>query len=725
MELPTATRMALAGSLAVLALLAEPQASIAQTGAAPVLRAGHSTGGLQIDGRLDEPAWAEADSIAGLTETEPDEGGRPAGRTVVRVLAGPDALIVGVVAYDPDPDGIVSYAVTRDARLDGEDHVRFVLDTYRDGRSGYIFAVNPKGARYDALVANRGEGENSDWDGLWEARTARGPWGWSVEVRIPVRSLVFGEGLEAWGFNIERRIERLQETSRWASPVRDYSVGQTSRAGLLTDLPDFRLGLGLGVRPSLVGGVERSDPLEQTDANGDVSLDVTQRIGTGFLASLTFNTDFAETEVDTRRTNLTRFPLLFPEKRTFFLEGADIFDFGLGLSRDLLPFHSRRIGLAGGQAVPIVVGGKLNGRSGGTSVGALAVRAGEVGGLVPASTMGVVRVRQDVLRESSAGIIATAGDPTGADGAWLAGADFTYQTTRFRGDKNFLVGVWGLATGRDGLAGDRSAVGLKVDYPNDTWDIAFTWRRVGESFLPSLGFVPRTGINALSAGANYRHRTDGGVFRYLYYELRPSAVLDLDGRWESYRLFLAPVNWRFESGDRLEANWVPQGERLPVPFEVVDGVVIPVGEYHWSRYRVEGQFASKRKLSGQATWWFGGYYGGTLHEIQLRGSWNPSPLLTVDLTGERNIGDLPEGSFTVDLVGVRASLGFSPDLQLASYVQYDTETESLGTNTRLRWTFDPLGDLFVVYNHNLRHPLDRWTFDSNQLIVKAQYTFRS
>jgi len=451
---------------------------------------------------------------------------------------------------------------------------------------------------------------------------------------------------------------------------------------------------------------------------------VTQRIGGGFLASLTVNTDFAETEVDTRRTNLTRFPLFFPEKRTFFLEGSDAFDFGLGLGRDVVPFNSRRIGLVDGQAVPIVAGGKLAGRSGGTSVGALAVRTGAVDSLVPDATLGVVRVRQDVLAESSVGFIATAGDPRGATDSWMAGVDATYQTSRFRGDKNFLVGVWGLTLDRAGLAGDRTAAGFKMDYPNDAWDIAFTYTRLGESFLPSLGFVPRPGVQLLQGGANHRYRTDSRIFRYLYYELRPSAVLDLSGNWESYRLFTAPVNWRFETGDRFELNWVPQGERLDAPFEVADSVVIPAGTYHFHRYRVEAQFAPKRRLSGQATWWFGTFYSGTLHQIQLDAAWNPSALLTVELTAERNIGRLPEGDFEVDLLGTRAALNLSPDLQLASFVQYDTESRSLGSNTRLRWTFDPLGELFVVYNHNIRDPLDRWSFASNQLIVKAQYTFR-
>jgi hypothetical protein len=445
--------------------------------AAPTLRVGSLAGPLRLDGRLDEAAWAAADSIANLTQIEPAEGGAPAGRTVVRVLAGAGEIVIGVRADDPEPGRLVSFARERDAALANEDHVKIVLDTYRDGRSGYVFAVNPNGARYDALVADQGEGENANWDAVWEAATARTATGWSAEIRIPVRSLLFRPGLDEWGFNVQRRVQRLQETDRWASPERDYKITQTFRAGRLTDLPPFALGVGLSVRPSLTAGAGVPAPRGRMEDDRDASLDVTQLLGANTLASLTVNTDFAETEVDTRRTNLTRFPLVFPEKRTFFLQGADIFDFGLGAGDDARPFFSRRVGLLNGQEVPIRVGGKVNGRSRGTNYGALAVRTGHAGvpgldSLPTGNTMGVLRVKQNVLRESSVGVISTFGDPLGRARSWLGGADATYQTSRFRGDKNFLVGVWGQALGREGLAGRRRAFGGKVDYPNDLWDVA-------------------------------------------------------------------------------------------------------------------------------------------------------------------------------------------------------------------------------------------------------------
>jgi hypothetical protein len=717
---------------AALCLTSDPGAAQGQQ-ARPALRVGAVTGTISLDGRLDEPAWVATDSIAQLTQIEPNEGATAAGRTVVRVLADVNTIIVGVRADDPDPDLITGFARERDASLDNEDHIRLVLDTYLDGRSGYVFIVNPNGARYDALVANQGEGQNPDWDALWEAATARTSSGWSVEIRIPVKSLLFRRGLTTWAFNVQRRIQRLQETDRWASPDRDVKINLTSRAGLLTDLPPFDLGLGLSVRPSLSAGAGIPAAGGGWSNDADVSLDATQRIGANSLASLTLNTDFAETEVDTRRTNLTRFPLLFPEKRTFFLEGADIFDFGLGLT-DPYAFFSRRIGLLAGREVPLDAGLKINGREGNTNVGALIVRTGELDTLGTDNVMSVVRVKQNVLRESSIGAIFTAGDPIGRTGSWTGGADLTYQTSHFAGGKNFLVGVWGLAMDRDGLGALRHAIGTKIDFPNDLWDIAFTYRWVGENFDPSLGFVPRRSAQIVNFNVNFQPRPSRPILglkvRQMFNEFLNTLVTDLDGKWESYRVFLAPINWRFESGDRFEFNYVPTGERLVASFAIADSVVIPPGSYHWTRWRLEQAFATKRRLSGQITWWFGDFYTGSLDEIILTAAWKPSALFIVELNATRNMARLAEGSFTQQVIGTRLRVNVSPDLQVNSYLQYDNQTDSFGTNTRLRWTFSPVGDVFLVYNHNvnqLRDTLDRhrgWRFASNQLLFKVQYAFR-
>jgi hypothetical protein len=710
---------------------------------APTLRVGTSTANaLRLDGALTEPFWRTVDSIENLTTVEPEEGGTPSGRTVVRVVlvAGAD-IVIGVRCYDPNPAGIVSFTRARDVALDDEDNVMIVLDTYRDGRTGYVFAINPDGARFDGLISANGEDVNSDWDAAWEARTSRDSRGWSAEIRIPVRSISFRRGLASWGFNVERNIQRLQETSRWSGISLDIEAYQTARAGLLTNIPPLEFGHGFAVRPSVVGQVDRqaltsSAGIAPSSYAGDLSVDASKRLGANLLGSLTWNTDFAETEVDARQTNLTRFDVLFPEKRAFFLDGSDIFEFGLGLNEDtFLPFFSRRIGLSNPEEgdprkVPILGGGKLIGRVGNTSIGALTVRTDRADS-VPASTMGAVRIRQNVLGESSVGMLATAGDPLGESGSWLAGVDLTYRTSTFLGDRRLLAGVWGLRNERNGVQGDNKAAGFTIKYPADLFNFELSGASIGDGFQPSLGFVPRTGVRRWYADFNLDPRPSWSLVRQMYHSAELELFTNRDNVWESFYSQVTPLQWDFESGDWIDL-WVERsGDRPPESFAIFeterDTVVIPAGTHVWTRYWAEVGLAEKRRISGWVDYVFGEFYGGTLQTVIASVELKPSAYLTVEMGGERNHGKLPGGTFTQKLLSTRVSVTPSSDFGVTSFLQYDNESRSFGTNTRLRWTFNPLGDVFVVYNHNLRRSIarrDAFGFESSQLLVKLAYAVR-
>ncbi|MEA1877621.1 MAG: DUF5916 domain-containing protein [Bacteroidota bacterium] len=696
--------------------------AFSQTVTPPTVSAGFIEQSPKLDGFLNDPAWKTAGVISSFRMVEPNENDEPSFSTQVKLMMDKKNIYLGIICKDPNPEKMVVFSKARDSGLDDEDYVKFVFDTYGDGRGAYIFAINAFGARYDALASNRGESEDQSWDAIWEAKTQLLPDGWSAEIRIPVNSLTFRKGLNTWGFNVERRIQRLLEVDRWTAISRDYQLAQTIHAGHLSNLPDFNLGIGLVAKGSTILDWKQSAEIPGK-VKWDNSLDLTQRITPDITAQLTLNTDFAETEVDTRRTNLTRFSLMFPEKRQFFLEGSDIYDFGFGLGHSMLAFQSRKIGLVNGQAVPLQVGGKVNGKLGNTQFGGLVARTGMVEDIAPASTMGVVRVKQNILKESNIGMIGMIGDPMGRAGSWTAGVDLTYQNSEFMGDKNFLIGVWGLYTDRIDLEGDRSGVGFKIDYPNDLWDIALTYYRLGESFDPSLGFVPRKGISYYRFGADYMPRPEKWNIRKFIFESSFSLYTDLDNQWESYRIFTAPVHFALESGDRFEFNVIPAGEYLKEPFDIAEGVTIPEGAYHDIRYRLEWEAASKRRISGQATLWFGGFYGGSLHQIELELNWRPFSFLIFEGSFERNIGQLSYGDFTQDLYGVRVQLNMSSNLNFSSFVQYDTESRSFGTNNRFRCTFAPRGDLFIVYNHNMAKPIEErfWLYQSNQLIVKLVY----
>jgi len=682
----------------------------------------------RLDGVLNDPIWNKAVPIGPFHMVEPEENATPTEKTEVRVAATKDALYFGIQCSDSSPDLITSFTMKRDAQLRGEDHIKIVLDTFHNGRTGYIFAVNPSGARYDALISSEGEGENFDWDGIWEAVVRRNKNGWSAEIYIPIKTIRFRTGLDYWGFNVERRIQRNQETDRWASPIQNYKITHISQGGVLTGLPTFNQGLGLTIRPFAQASRTHNTGESSVALGLSPGLDILKNFGGNVTGLVSVNTDFAETEVDTRRINLTRFPLFFPEKRTFFLEGSDIFDFGLGMGfhhqRDVVPFFTRRIGLIEGQSVPLDLSIKATGSAGRFNFGILNSITRRVEGLTPRTNLFAARGYQNIWEESKVGFLVTAGDPLGGNGSRLAGVDFLYKTSHFHGNKNFLIGVWGLINRRDGYGGDQSAFGFKIDYPNDLWDVALTYKRIGEDFDPAMGFVPWRGIQKVNLNMTYKPRPNWSWLRQMFHEFYAQAVWDLHGKLYQWRIFTAPINWRLESGDRFEFNVVPFMERLPESFELSPGVDIPAGTYHWTRYRIEFQSASKRSVTTKFSWWFGRFYDGQMNQYQGQITWRPSHKMNIALEGEISRGKLPSGLSDIKLIRSRFNVYFTPNFQILSYLQYDNLTQSIGMNTRLRWTYRSLLDVFVVYNRNWIETFGRFYGDLNQFFIKIQYSWR-
>ncbi|MFC2164083.1 carbohydrate binding family 9 domain-containing protein [Acidobacteriota bacterium] len=678
---------------------------------------------------MTESTWSQAISIGPLTMVEPEEGVPPSEQTTVKCLVSRGALYFGIICDDRSPDKIISFTLRRDAEMRGEDHIKIVLDTFLDGRTGYVFAVNPNGARYDALVTREGGGENSQWDGIWEAAAHRSESGWSVEIYIPIKTLRFGKSLTQWGFNVERRIQRLLETDRWASPNRNYHVTMVSQAGHLAPIPNFQRGRGLTVRPYISGSRTKEEVDTSAVGKVDAGLDVLKNFGSNVTGLLSVNTDFAETEVDTRQINLTRFPTFYPEKRTFFLEGSDTYEFGIGMGfhhqRDILPFFSRNIGLVEEQVIPIDVAVKATGSAGRFNFGVLNALMRSVDDLTPRVNLFAARGYQNIWGESKLGFIVTAGDPLGRSNSWEAGVDFIYKTSSFQGDKNFLFGFWGLANDREDLGNDRTAFGFKVDYPNDLWDISATFKRIGSDFDPSLGFVPWAGIYKANLDFMFKPRPNWAWVRQMYHELFTQAVWDLNGEVQQWRIFTAPINWRFESGDRFEFNIVPQMERIPEEFEITPEVTVKPGKYDWWRYRLEFHSASKRRITTKLTWWFGTFYDGHMDQIQAELGWKPSHHVNISLEGEWNKGRLSGGDVDIQLGQVRLDLFLTPNLQFLSFIQYDNLTQSVGLNTRLRYTYRSLLDIFIVYNRNWLETHGTLIPELNQFIIKIQYSWRN
>ena len=703
----------------------------AAAGAQAELAAARTAAKIRLDGRLDEPAWRDATAIE-LTQQKPRPGEPTPFRTLVRAITVDDVLYLGFECTDPEPSKIAIHTMQRDAKLEGDDNLSVVLDTHGDRRTGFYFQINAAAARADGLISDP-EHLSLDWDGIWDARVHRGENGWSAEIEIPVRTLSFKPGLKAWGLNLKRWVARERMGLRWTSPTLDSFLYDLSRAGSLTGVGELSQGRGLEVAPYVAGRTREIFGQAPRAWQGSVGADATWRITPQLAAVFTANTDFAETEVDSRQINITRFPLFFPEKRAFFLEGANQFDFGLNMGSTFMPFFTRRIGLLEGRQVPLEGGVKLNGRIGRWNLAMLDVETRETS-FAPRANLFAGRATYDVGNHLRVGATLTNGDPSGQTQNTMAGFDAVWRTSTFRGNKNLLLGGWSAFSAGDLAPGQRHGWGFKVDYPNDLWDCASTYNEFGDAMAPKLGFLPRPGVRRYTGKCDYMPRPsrDGRLAwsRQWFFEGSYSRVDNLSGVNESWQYQVKPVGVEFASGEALEIEWLPQYEFLPAPFEITEGVRIRPGSYRFNRVMIAGTTSRHRSWQAGSSTTFGSFYSGHLTQWQNSINWTaPRGRFRAGLITEQNFGHLREANFVQRLWQLQTAYAWNANLSLASYLQYDSESRNLGTNSRLRWTIKPGRDLFLVWNRGWQRLLTsrddlNLIPDSEMVAIKLRWTFR-
>ncbi len=709
----------------LLAWLAGGTASLAGEGA-PTYRIHKADSPPRIDGDLSDAVWETAAPAFRLTRQEPNPGTEASERTEVRALHDENNVYFAILCRDSKPDQLVVSTKAREGEIWPDDHIRILLDTFFDRRDAYVFEMNPAGSKRDGLA--KGTYSDYSWDGIWEGKARRVPEGWAVEIAIPTRTITFKPGLSTWGMNVERQISRLNETDRWASPRADANFSTPALAGVLEGIGELKQGKGLSIRPyATFRSTDDMTVVMDRDKNLDVGFDVYKSIAGNMNAVFTYNTDFAETEADSRQINMTRFPLFIQEKRGFFLEGATIFDFGPDLGTSFMPFFSRRIGLADGLQVPILAGAKLWGRMGSTSVGVLDVQTKEEGGL-GSQNLFVARVKQNVLEESSVGVIVTNGNPSGEGANTLVGADFTYKTSRLGGNKNFLAGAWAAYSRNTSGLSRPYGFGFKVDYPNDLIDTGIAYKMFGEGLDPALGFIPRTGVHNLSSDFFYKPRPGFWNIRQIWFGGSASIYWRTEGGLETRQFAVTPFRVIMNSGDAFDAEIANEYESLLEPFEVAEGVVIPAGNYRFNRAGASFETAGSRWWKLEAMVYGGDFYNGRMTQYEAGFTFKPNATLNTTFSFEYYDGQLATGNFIQRLFQWKLTYDWSPDLGLNVFTQYDNVSENVGINARLRWTLKPGTDLFVVWNHGWDH---FWADEEHhlqpaydQVAIKFQYTWR-
>jgi len=690
---------------------------------------------LTVDGKLDELVWQKAEVIDILTQREPQEGEAITEPTEIRILYDDEYLYIGVVCSDSQPDKIVASEMRRDAPLRDDDYFEIYLDTYHDHRNAAYFMTNPLGARRDALIREEGSRVNWDWDGLWYSKTQRDEQGWTIEIAIPFYTLRFkAADVQTWGVNFGRHIARKREEAYWAPISRDlgyFGKFKMSFFGNLTGLEGLKKGKRLHLMPYVIGGGIQEEEENSLSSSGDIGLDLKYRLTSNITADVTINTDFAQVEADLEQFNLTRFSLFFPEKRGFFLEGADLFYVGELYDPFEPPgmrfFYSRTIGLSeDGEEIPVMGGVRVTGKTGSYSLGVLDMLTDRISYTeddedvhIERMNHAVFRLKKDFLEKSTVGGMVLSKDSLDS-GDYNRGAVF---------DVNLAFGQSFRAEGFLGktftpdLEGQDWAGNLDMNYNSDFLFGRLVYTDIGENFNSEMGYVPRVDMRRFRADFGIGPRPKILNLRQSYFFLNVIYLENHSGQLESRSQSLGTFNV-FQNGSNLYLDFVQSYEYLEDSFEIRDDVFIPAGIHRFNY--LAGLFSSdrSRRLSIRANTYLGEFYNGYLYRVNASGFFKFSRHLNVEFIYDYNNFDLPVngGKFSTNIAATRIIYSFTPELYAKAYLQYNDEDDVFKSNFLIRWIYKPGANIYFIYNET-REVGDQTFLQDRVVMIKMTFLF--
>jgi len=693
--------------------------------AAPARRASatRTTEAPTIDGVLDEQLWQQVTPIVEFLQVEPTEGQPATEKTEVRLLYTSTTLYVGVNCFDSEPSKIVTTDSRRDSSLNGQDSFQMIFDTYHDKQNGFIFGTNSVGIQYDAQVRNEGEtirggppgglggggnaggagaGVNVNWDGSWDVKTRTTETGWTAEFAIPLRTLRYGPPPQVWGVNFARLIEHKRELLYWSPISRIYTITRLSSAGELRGM-DFPAPRDLKLMPYALSSANRnfaSTTQTEYDGDGDWGIDGKIGVTSSTTLDLTYNTDFAQVEVDEQQINLTRFNLLFPEKRPFFLENRGLFAVGRPGEIDL--FFSRRIGIdENGVLIPIQGGARLTGKARGVNVGVLNMQTDHVGN-TPQNNFTAARVNKDLRNRSSFGAMFVNREGIG-DTFGGSGYNRTFGVDGRLGLKESVTfSGFAARTSTPGLEGNDYAYSSAFEYRTRKWESTISYAQVAENFNPEVGFLERPDPYRQGGVSFRRHIRTPALAKLGLREYEPHATFEsywgFDGLQETATVHI-DGRWDFENGYQLSSAALNiQYEGLRKPFEVYPGVIVPAGNYRSPYFFGQGSTDRRKWISASLTTNIGGFLSGSQVSFAPSINIRQGGRLTSSFRLTRNDIDLPQGAFVTNLASARATFNFTTLINTSVLIQWNDRTRRWSTNLRFNWLRTAATGLYVVYN---------------------------
>jgi hypothetical protein len=690
------------------------------------IRAIRYEGNVTIDGNLHEDIYSSVAPMSNFTQNIPDNGEAASEKTEVWVFYDDDNIYVTAKNYEsvPEEDWVANEMRRDTFQLRTNDSFSVMLDTFLDRRNGVAFLVTPIGGFSDFAISNegdRGRGVNFDWNIVWDSRVGRFDGGWTVEMEIPFRSLRYEPGEDqTWGIQFRRIVRRLNEATYLTELPISAALGNSlvagmwriSEAGTLNELEVPPRNFNLEIKPYGLGTVTTNrltNPRISNDFEGEAGVDIKLGITNNLTADFTYNTDFAQVEVDERQVNLTRFNLFFPEKREFFLEGEGNFDFTQPRNLDIpTMFFSRRIGLEQGQIVPINAGARLTGKVGDFDIGALSIGTdgGDLNG-IESTDFSVLRIKRDILSRSRIGMILTdRSESTVGNGSnQLYGIDGSFA---FLDD--FEISTFAAKTDTPGLSGDDKSYMGNFDYNGDRYGFTSGYVVVEDNFNPEIGFKRRDNFKQYAGSARFSPRIASSErIRRLVFEAETDSYWSADADQLETRSHELSFTTEFEEGDRFNVSISDEFEMLSQPFRIAPDVILQPGDYDFTSYEASYRWGTQRRFSGALSFRGGDFWNGSNSAIGFSsGRIELSPQLSVEPSYSYNQIKLPEGDFRTELGRVRVTYTISPRMYFGGLMQYNSTQSSFSTNFRFRWEWAPGSELFVVYSDDRdTNPFDR------------------
>lgn len=668
----------------------------AQVSKPDTLHATRLTTKINFDGYLNEAIWKTAEYIDNFTEQELDFGKPATDETKVAIFYDNLALYIGVWCYQ-SPDKIIAKFLNRDFDYDTEDNFEVILSPFNDNRNGYLFIINPNGARADLLVSGQGS-SNMDWNGVWDAKTSITNEGWFAEIRIPFNTLQFkNESLHTWAINFERNIRYKNEVVLWQGWNRNYDLENLSQAGMVTGIVDIGYAKHFELKPYGLSSFEREQG-HKTDYVAKAGGDLNMNLSATMKLNLTANTDFAQVESDRIAVNLTRFNLFYPEKREFFLDGYQNYEFNLGGNNEA--FYTRKIGIENFEPVSIIGGGRLFGKVGKNNIGLLNIQTASQRN-VPSTNNSVLRYKRDIGNQSYIGAILTSKNSSLVSNQ-IAGVDGAYSTSKFLKNKNLVIGgLISKSFDKGHNSNNAYAWNVFADFPNDLIDNFIGIRSIQQDYNPELGFLERKNFDNYRWHLNYSPRwfTKYGIRKMLFqawgFELYRTHTT---GQLETFTNETRPFGFFTKSGEQFGYNLLTEFERLDSVFNLTNVVKIPSGKYWMYRQDIQAGTFQGRKFWINADYSWGGFYTGRIHILECSLGINMTKHLNFRTDYTLNEVMLPEGNVTTNELAQYINYAFTTRLDISSFIQWNSLDDLLSGNFRLHWIPNIGSDLYVVYN---------------------------